>query len=290
MKSAVKFVSQLTLLITLLVVSTAHAQAISELCPARFFMQPVKQSEPATTSLYGFELAAEGPRSVTAALAFDTSDGWFVASVPATSLHEKDEHYSSPSATFIKRTWVSPIMYMKFPSHFTISHAWVYSAQSTGDDFGWSKMGLVVCQPASGARSVSVAPQGQLAKLDPKDEDPISAPPGAGAVIISADRSSPLKKSDCATPFRDATATKTFSPDYPNAERGRVGINVTSTIQVSINADGSLADAWVYYPSGFPDFDDAALQGARLSKYESGIAYCEPVPGLFLFHVTFSPN
>jgi TonB family protein len=253
-------------------------------------MQPVKQSDAASMPLYGFELVAEGPRSVTAELAFDTSDGWFVAPVPATSLHEKDEHYTSPSASFIKRTWVSPMMYLKFPSRFTISHAWVYSAQSTGDDFGWSKMGLVLCSPASGSRSVSAPPQAQVAKLDPKDFDPLSAPPGAGAMIITADRSSPLKKSDCATPFRDAAATKSFSPDYPNGERGRVAINVTSTIEVSINADGSLADAWVFYPSGFPDFDEAALQGARLSKYESGIAYCEPVPGLFLFHVTFSPN
>jgi TonB family protein len=266
------------------------AMAISEFCPARFVMEPVKQVDTTTTSLFGFELVAEGSRSVSAILAFDTGEGWFTASTPTMVLHEKDRHYTSPSATFIKRTWISPIMYLKFPSHVTISYAWVYSAQSTGDDFGWSKMGLVLCQPESGARSTNPLRQEQLVKLDPKDEDPLSAPPEAGAIIISADRSSALKKTDCATPFRDATTTKTYSPDYPDAERGRVGIDVTSTIQVAINPDGSLADAWIFYPSGFPDFDNEALQGARLSKYQNGIAYCEPVPGLFLFKVTFSPN
>ncbi len=289
MNRIVKSLFHAALLIMLVILSAAHAEAISELCPARFVMEPVEQAEQVTPSLFGFELAAEGPRSVTSALVFDTSDGWFVASVPSTSLHEKDRHYSSPTASFIRRTWVSPIMYLKFPSSMNITHSWVYSAQSTGDDFGWSKMGLVLCHPAAGARTPN-APQEQIAKLDPKDEDPLSSPPGAGATIITVNRSAPLAKTDCTVPFQDATASSTFTPQYPMSERGRVSINVTSTIMVSINADGSLADAWVYYPSGFSDFDDTALQAAHQSKYKNGIAYCEPVPGLFLFKVTFSPN
>src|SRR5581483_4276804 len=168
--------------------SMKPAQAVSELCPARFGAQPVRQGDVTSSSLFGFELSAEGPRTVSAMIAFDTNAGWFVASVPATTLQEKDRHYESPSATFVKRTWVSPIMYLQFPQPVHASNAWVYSAQATGDDFGWNKMGQVLCHPGAGTKLVT-APTDQYVKLDPKDADPLSSPPAAGATIIKPTRS-----------------------------------------------------------------------------------------------------
>ena len=243
-------------------------------------MQPIGvKTQPA--DLFGFELTAEGARSVTATVAFDTDAGWFVASIPSTTLQAKERHYDSPSASFVKRNWISPIMYLKFPTAVNIAHSWVYSAQTIGDDFGWSKMGVVSCQPFAGARAPNPPLAPQVVRLDPKDVDDLSIPPGPGSTIVAVTKSKPLKQAHCATPFQDATATRTVRPEYPMMAR-RPAIDVTSTIQVAINADGSPADAWVFYPSGFPQFDDAAIQAARQSKYRAGIAYCEAVPGLYL--------
>jgi outer membrane biosynthesis protein TonB len=67
-------------------------------------------------------------------------------------------------------------------------------------------------------------------------------------------------------------------------------MDITSTIKVVLNPDGSLADAWVFYPTGFPEFDEAARIAAAKTKYRGAIAYCEPVPSEYIFRVTFTRN
>lgn len=66
-------------------------------------------------------------------------------------------------------------------------------------------------------------------------------------------------------------------------------VPVVSTIAVAINPDGALADAWPLFPSGFPEYDEAARQVALRSKYRNAIAYCEPVASIYLIKVTFAP-
>jgi len=58
---------------------------------------------------------------------------------------------------------------------------------------------------------------------------------------------------------------------------------------VLLNADGSVGDAWIYQPSGFEAFDSAALDAAKTSRYQAARSYCQNVPALYLFHVTFDP-
>jgi outer membrane biosynthesis protein TonB len=65
---------------------------------------------------------------------------------------------------------------------------------------------------------------------------------------------------------------------------------ISTAVEVAINGDGALADAWIWGPSGFSAFDDEALRAAKASTYTGAAAYCEPVPGFYFFRVTFDPN
>ena len=166
---------------------------------------------------------------MTSTIAFDTSAEWFVASIPSITLSEKDRHYDSPTASFIQRSWISPVMYIKFPAAVTIAHSWVYDARTVGDDFGWNKMGLVSCQPRPGTIStIGLRTRIVPVTIDPKDEDHLEAPPSKGSAIIAVTKSPPLKQANCANPFSDASVTRQVSPEYPALVR-KPAIDVTST-------------------------------------------------------------
>ena len=128
---------------------TANANAVAEFCPARLAISPSGGSVAAASRLYGFELTAQGPRSVTAILAFDTDAGWFKATVPPVTIGEKERHYTSPWAAFVRRDWVSPVIYVQFPKAVVVKHDWVKTAQASGDDLGWAAKGPVECLPTS---------------------------------------------------------------------------------------------------------------------------------------------
>src|SRR5436305_8578959 len=118
--------SFIALVAVLFTLCTARANAIAEFCPANILIKPVSPNADAPSLLYGFELTADGQRTVTAAIAVDTDSGWFSVAVPAAALHEKDRHYKGPSADFIRREWTSDIMYVRFSKPVIIAHSWVY--------------------------------------------------------------------------------------------------------------------------------------------------------------------
>jgi TonB family protein len=61
----------------------------------------------------------------------------------------------------------------------------------------------------------------------------------------------------------------------------------TALVEVLVDADGKVTDAWVYSPSGYQLFDDETLRVARASTYAAGTAFCKPAPGTYLFQATF---
>ena len=181
------------------------ASAMVEFCPAALQYERVGsntrlvrqqssrdligKSATETSSLYGLELTAFGPRTIThAALTFDTSGGWYTVNVPALTLVEKDRHYTGPSSTFAREDYVSQIFYVRFPQAIDVRHGWVSAAAAQGDSqFDWDKQGTVQCSPAPRRlRLIAVASinahardevDDNLYKLDPKDIDPLSAVP-----------------------------------------------------------------------------------------------------------------
>lgn len=266
-----------------------HRQALAtvEFCPATLAIRPVGAhvANDAPGHVFGFQLSAYGPRTVLAELAFDTDKGWFTADPDAVDLGEKDRRYEG-SFAFVRREWTSPVMYVRFPIDVVISHAWVHTALSRGDAFGWSNEGIVECAPAGAPWTAPAAPKGPPVSTATNADD-LSAAPGAGSTIILARASAPLESTHCAQPFADATVTMQAQPNFPDSARPLRLPPWTSDVTVAIRADGTLADAWISAPSGSQALDDAALAAARKSAYKNAIGYCQAVPAMYLFRVTF---
>lgn len=275
------------------------ASAMAEFCPAQLNYERVgpDSAKDQPGALFGFNLSALGPRTITSAkLAFDTSAGWYTLDVPAMTLVEKDRHYSAPWVTFIRHDYVSPVLYVRFPQSLSIRHAWVYTAAASNDGaFGWQAQGTVMCDPPAAASPNEVkrlvpGHERHPYVLDPKDEDGLSNAPSRLSLILAASPSKALESSNCAVPFRYATVKRQVTPEYPDSARGAISGESMTSVEVAIRADGSLADAWVWGPSGFTPLDDASVLAARDSTYEGGRAYCKAVPGGYFFRVMFDPN
>lgn len=257
------------------------------------------QSE--TLAMYGLDLSALGPRTITSAtLIFDTSDGWYRVSVPALTLAEKDRHYTGPSSTFVRKDFVSPIFYVRFPKNLSVGHAWVDTASAQGDPvFGWDNRGVVQCDPTprrmrlisasrtktAAVRDGALRPYGSgLFQLDPKDLDALSFPPRSTSTLLLASRTNPPSSAACSQAFDDAFVRDQVTPEFPGMERGVSG---TSAVQIALDEDGNLVDAWIWGPSGVQAFDDAAVAAAEHSTYHGERAYCAPARSNYLFIVEY---
>lgn len=256
------------------------AQAMIEFCPAALHVQAVgaQSADDATpAAVYGFNLTALAPRSVSATVAFDTSAGWFTIDVPQTALTEKDRHYTMRGVRFMRRDYVSPVMYVRFPQSVTLNHSWVYHS------------GDFTCPPPPAPGKGQNVHGHSGMQMDAADKDRLSDAPGAASVVLPAKSSPPLETAVCTEPFREATVTSPVVPDYPDYAR-TLGQYGTSIVQIAINADGSVAGTTVFGSSGYDLLDKAVLRAAQTSTYEPARSYCRPVPGTYLFVTTFDPN
>jgi TonB family protein len=275
-----------------------RARALTEICPAQVEVAAVssaahKDMGPAT--IFGFALTSAGPRSVSGRLAFDTSAGWFTVDVPSVALTEKNRHYNAMLGHWSIPSWVSPVMYVQFPTSVTLNHSWLYSASAKDDgDFGWEKSGTFICPPPPGPQAVfgnktiSIAISRLLGathhferpSIDLRDVDALAATPPPGATKFAAKYSTPLETAACAKPFADAVITMSIAPDYPAILQSSRASRMVG-IGVAINADGKLADSWIWAPSGLEAFDQSALSAAQSQSYSGAVSYCRPVPALY---------
>ncbi|MHB8357490.1 MAG: TonB family protein, partial [Vulcanimicrobiaceae bacterium] len=123
-------------------------------------------------------------------------------------------------------------------------------------------------------------------KLDPTDEDALWLAPGPASIVLDTQPTKALETTSCTHPFRPATTEYVAQLTYPKVLEPENPSGMT-VVEVAINRDGSLADAWIRAPSGYDVFDEAALATARASRYTNARSYCTNVPGLFLFKATF---
>jgi len=263
---------------TLFALSTARASAITEFCPAELHIRAVgATSKTQSNSLYGVALSALNARTATATLAFDTDAGWFTAAVPPIQLAEKHHSFVIGSHPFTRSDWVSAVTYVRFPSSVRIKNSWVSSANGQ------------TCFPSVPAPKDEESLNTRGIRLDWADETQLGTPPDTTAVVISAQKSAPLYATTCKSPFRDGSMTATAPLQLPAYPKVPDMLSVV-VVEVVINSDGSLGDAYVWGPSGDFALDSSALRAARLSKYENAIAYCQPVPSRYLFVIESSPN
>ncbi|HKU66419.1 MAG TPA: hypothetical protein VJP85_01440 [Candidatus Baltobacteraceae bacterium] len=276
------------------------AGAVVEFCPASLQYERVgAQSEnDSPGALYGFELSAQGPRTITSAtLAFDTDEGWFSVVMPSVTLGLKDHHYANNWSSFTRHDWVTSVSYVRFPRDVAIRRAWVYQAQADKDGaFGWESLGMVSCPPPP---DMSAAQQKRYrrprvrtmhdAAYTLSNPDPLSAAPTAASVILAARTSTPLERTDCRVPFQDAEVRDQARPAFPDGMDGMLDRGMTS-VEVALGPDGTLRDAWIWGPSGVDSYDYSALRAARTSTYSAARSYCMAVPSAYFFDVNFVPN
>lgn len=271
----------LSILIAALMFLGLHrpASAMVEFCPARL------NYAKAGPGLYGFDLSAASARTITeSTLTFDTSSGWYNVSVPSIELTEKDRRYSGPSSTFVRRDFVSPVLYVRFPQAITVNHGWVSSASGKNCDPAARRMRII--QVASVDMTASDYFADGLYRVNPRDADPLSASPQAASVVLKAATATPSLTANCAKAFEPALVSQVVRGQFPDASySGRV----VTTVEIALDANGKLANAQIWGPSGIPDFDKASLQSATGSRYTGARAYCKPAPATYLFRVEYDP-
>jgi TonB family protein len=189
---------------------------------------------------------------------------------------------------------------VRFPKELSVKHAWVDTASAQDDPiFGWDKRGVVQCDPtprrmrliaasrtkAAGADGGASQPYGSaLFPLDPKDVDALDSAPKSTSMLLLAKPINPPSFATCSQAFDYAFVRDQVTPEFPTIARGASGV---SAVEIAIDADGSLVDAWIWGPSGLQAFDDAAVAAARQSTYRGARAYCTPARGDYLFIVEY---
>lgn len=126
----------------------------------------------------------------------------------------------------------------------SIAHAWVNTAQSVGDTFGWTSQGIVDCLPTT-----AVPEAGKWTDLlqDPDAFKNLPPSPPASAVI-DAQPSKPLASTTCAKPFQDATIVNQAQPIMPDvAWQEQYAPAGTTYITVAIDADADCPmSGWMH--------------------------------------------
>ncbi len=255
---------------------THRAQAAGDICPASLYLQAVggndKQNK---NAFFGFTLNAGAPKTVSnAILAFESQTGWYSVTVPSATIGPTTRHFIESDGTHrAMQAWASPVMYLRFPQPVSLMNAFILGAngQACPPLPRWALI------PKSGARRLAA---------DPQYSDSATLLPQSGDTVLAPKPARPLYNTNCAQPFRSAGVKTPVPPDYPE-DAALHGAHGTSQVRVNINADGSLAEATLFQSSGEFVLDEATLKAARETTYQSAVAYCQPVPGSYLFKSTF---
>jgi TonB family protein len=90
----------------------------------------------------------------------------------------------------------------------------------------------------------------------------------------------------CRTPHTDAAFADAPSYEMPKIAEEQ-GVSGVSVVEVDLLANGSFAHTELVKPSGDRWLDEAALQTARMSKYQAETRNCAAVAGSYLLEVDF---
>jgi hypothetical protein len=240
----------------------------------------------ADADLRSFYLSAESERTVSGNISVQGANGWYTFPFTNVGISRDVAHYKDEFVQFDRTLYHSKPLYVRLPPGETIERWWVSDATASGETtFGWDAQGHVIC---SDVPDVPGAPPSKGLAPRVNASDDLSQLPGSADVVIAPQHmDAPAGFTSCATPFVDAEVTHARSPDWP--EGIRISRSASSIVEVAVAADGKIADAWIYQPSGLPELDFAALKSAKLSSYKGGISLCGPASGAYLFHATFMP-
>ena len=274
--------------VAFILLQSAPARAgVVEFCPAH--LEGFHAFAGPNDGIVSFSIAAESARNVSANVIVQTDRGWYTFQVKDVNLAVDVAHFASPTVRFARVLYHTKPLYVQLLPGERVIRWWIYDATAVGDEtFGWDKRGDVTCFPLpEGDTGIRPSANGPKRVDDPND---LFAIPGPSDTILHVSPiPQPAEMTECAKPFVPASVVRAIQPTWPRTV-GRISTNLTTDIEVAIDADGSLAGAWVYSPAGIPDLDSAALRAAEASKFSGGIALCKPAPGNYLFRADFDPN
>lgn len=264
-----------------------RALAVVEYCGASASLTPVGVAGADTpTATYAITLWANSSRTVSGHIAVQGESGWYDIAFNGVNLTPRTHRYRGPSVLFSRTDFESPRFFATFPTPIAMRAAFVDAATVTNEHvLGWDSQ-----EHACAGYDIDLEHSPQQAPKDVSvlDPDPSPTPPPPGTPVLHASIASAPGSTNCALPFAGAKATRAMPPDFP------IGYHIdqayVSLIEVAVNEKGRLDDAWVYAPSGIKALDDAAMRSARLSTYDAPRAFCQNVPGVYLFRAVFRPN
>lgn len=265
-----------------------HGRALAyvEYCGASAAVVPVAAATNAPADTYALLLTAGTPRTVSGSVTMKTTDGWYSVPFTDVALAKQEMRYRTPTASFTRTEAQSEYLYLRFPSPVSVENAFVANSIVTNEhEMGWSAAPRVCPAYDVAERQSSGLKRNDIVWLNPH---PSPSPPSPGISVMVPQKIDPPGDRNCTEPAKEASVSKAVSPRWPVGYR--ITTPFTSLVEVAVGKDGSLDDAWIYVPSGVQAFDDAAVSAARASTYQPGRAFCQSVPGVYLFRAMFKPR
>jgi hypothetical protein len=263
------------------------ANAAVEYCPASVAV--VHHFSAPNDQLYALLLSARSARSVNGTLLAQTNDGWYTVVFPETRIAEFDESLHNEYASWKHTSYLSPSVYVRFPSVVQKVTRWaVLAAQSTGDGvFHWDEKGMVTCKLTISHWPDPMFDRGGTGIVNDTPVPKALLPKMPSMVGIDAVPANVDPSASCEHPDENAVATRKITPTWPPG-LGAPNHPVTIRVMVAVSRDGPPDEAWVYDPSGVSEFDRGALSAALNSTYRAGREFCFPAPGYYMYVVTFA--
>jgi hypothetical protein len=272
-----------------------RARAVTEFCPADIVTWqavspdnsgPLSQAGPST--LYALQLSALSSRTLDAVLVIETDAGWFSTTLSAVQLTRAVTPTETRGDPEYMVRFLSPPVYVQFPSPVQVQRMWVRSATVSSDaSFLWAGKGRFECAPRS-SEALNTWWVGPVLTHTLKALRAAPLPNAQRATVVAM---TPPDGLGCSKPFVSATATHPSIPAFPEAARVN-GESYVVDVAVAIDAAGRVVDAWPV--TQFADADagtnalvTATIDAARKSSYSPAIALCHPVPGTYLFRADF---
>ena len=265
-----------------MVFTHARSDAMVEYCGADVRAVPV-QSLNGSSSLYGLTLKADSERSVSGHLTFHGSDdSWYGVRLDSIGLTPRIEQYRNWAFAFSRTDYESQTIIVRFPQQVVVRSAFFDAIIVRNEHaMGWD---------SNEHTCAGIEPEAHETRrsriLEPLDAPSPQADLGAP---IDAVRVSPPGATDCAVPFKDVSVKKVTAPYFPLGYR-KIDVGYRTILNVAVRSDGTIADVWVFAPSGVAAFDQEAIVSARGATYSPARAFCQNVPAIYQFGAEFNPD
>lgn len=106
-------------------------------------------------------------------------------------------------------------------------------------------------------------------------------------LVVAQQTTLPTLVTTCASPNAPAHVSGDAFYQVPTIAVQQ-GIAGTATVKIALNANGGLISHEIFASSGNPWLDQAALQSARMTRFNAETRNCERVAGTYLYAVQFN--